>query len=209
MINETHFEKVKGSLDFFSSHMKKLESSREKLIKDTRDIISLCSKSIVLLHNKNLSESDELLQQAYTQLNDLKQYVLSDLDRYLWPAEQEYVEAVILKEILKRKPILSSHQDLNVSINAYVTGLLDCIGEIKRMLYDDLRKNDYEHCIGLFSIMQTLYDMIYPFAYYDNIVSGLRKKLDIAKRIIEDVRVTVSEESRRMDLIKKMESISK
>lgn len=209
MINEICFNRIKESLDIFLSQMKKLESSREKLIKDTREIISLCSKSIVLLHNNNLSESNDLLQKAFTQLTDLKQYVLFDLDRYLWPAEQEYVEAVILKEILEKKTVLSNHQDLKVSINPYVTGLLDCIGEIKRMLYDILRKNDFEYSLELFSTMQTLYDMIYPFAYYDNIVPGLRKKLDISKRIIEDVRVTISEESRRRDFIKKLELVSK
>lgn len=209
MINEICFNRIKESLDIFLSQMKKLESSREKLIKDTREIISLCSKSIVLLHNNNLSESNDLLQKAFTQLTDLKQYVLFDLDRYLWPAEQEYVEAVILKEILEKKTDLSNHQDLKVSINPYVTGLLDCIGEIKRMLYDILRKNDFEYSLELFSTMQILYDMIYPFAYYDNIVPGLRKKLDISKRIIEDVRVTISEESRRRDFIKKLELVSK
>jgi translin len=36
---------------------------------------------------------------------------------------------------------------------------------------------------------------------YDNIVSGLRKKLDVARRLIEDIRATVTEESRRKALI--------
>jgi translin len=36
---------------------------------------------------------------------------------------------------------------------------------------------------------------------YDNIVCGLSKKLDVARMLIEDIRATVTEESRRKALI--------
>ena len=42
---------------------------------------------------------------------------------------------------------------------------------------------------------------IYPFAVYDNIVYGLRKKLDVARMLIEDIRATMTEEKRRKALI--------
>jgi predicted translin family RNA/ssDNA-binding protein len=41
----------------------------------------------------------------------------------------------------------------------------------------------------------------YSFAVYDNIVSGLSKKLDVARMLIEDIRATVTEKSRRKALI--------
>ena len=53
----------------------------------------------------------------------------------------------------------------------------------------------------LFATMEEVYNAIYPFAVYDNIVSGLRKKLDVARMLIEDIRATVTEESRRKTLI--------
>jgi translin len=127
----------------------------------------------------------------------------------LWPAEQEYVEGFILKEIIEKKPFLSDHETLNVSLNAYVTGLLDCIGEIKRMIYDYLRKNDFDFSISLFEIMQSVYNMIYPFSSYDNIIPGIRKKLDVSKRIIDDVRITITEEYRRVSFLDEFKDISK
>lgn len=195
------YNKLQDSLNEFSIHMKQLESSREKLIKENREIIALCSKSIILLHSNKISEANELMSNALSMLIDLKKYVVLDLERYLWPAEQEYVEAVILKEIVEKKPSFSSHTDLQVSLNAYLTGLLDCIGEIKRMIYDNLRKNDFESSLSLFTIMQSLYDFIYPFSFYDNIISGIRKKLDVGKRVIDDVRITITEEYRRKDFL--------
>jgi translin len=202
------FDDVQESLNLFSNQMKKLEINRETLIKETREVISLCSKSIILLHSNKILEAGALLEKSSLLIKKLKDHVIFDLDRYLWPAEQEYVEAFILKEIMDRKPMLSSYESMNVSLNAYVTGLLDCIGEIKRMIYDCLRKNNIDFSSSLFEIMQSIYDLIYPFSIYDNIVPGIRKKLDVSKRIIEDVRVTMTEEYQRTAFLNQFKNIS-
>jgi translin len=202
---EINFSKMESSLNEFSIHLKQVESSREKLIKENREIISCCSKAIVFLHGNDIKDATDMISKALDLIRDLRKYVISDLDRYLWPAEQEYVEACILKEIVEKKHTISSHLDLNVSLNAYITGLLDCIGEIKRMIYDNLRRNDFDTSLSLFVIMQSFYDSIYPFSFYDNILPGVRKKLDVGKRIIEDVRITITEEQRRRDFLNKFQ----
>ena len=208
MILEIDYSSMESSLNEYSSHLKQVESSREKLIKENREIISSCSKAIILLHSNKIQEATDLIDKALNLIRDLKKFVISDLDRYLWPAEQEYVEACILKEIVEKKPKISSHLDLEVSHGAYLTGLLDCIGEIKRMIYDNLRRNDIETSLSLFAIIQSFYDQIYPFSFYDNIVPGVRKKLDVGKRIIEDVRITMTEEQRRTDFLNRFENKS-
>ncbi len=209
MSYSVNFEKVQSSLNIFSDKLKQIENSRETLIKESREINSLCSKAIILLHSSQISEAEILLNKASLLIKNLKNYAVFDLDRYLWPAEQEYVEGFILKEIIEKKPFLSDHETLNVSLNAFVTGLLDCIGEIKRMIYDCLRKNDFEFSISLFEIMQSIYNLIYPFSSYDNIILGLRKKLDISKRIIDDVRITITEEYRRVSFLDEFKNISR
>ena len=202
------FENVQNSLNSLSGQMKQLELSREALIKETREVISLCSKAIVLLHGEKNKESEKLLDDASSSIKKLKDYVICDLDRYLWPAEQEYVEAFILKEIVERKPNLSGHCELNVSLNAYVTGLLDCTGEIKRMIYDNLRKNNHGFSLSLFEIMQSIYNLVYPFSFYDNLIPGIRKKLDVSKRMMEDVRITMTEEYQRTIFLNEFKNIS-
>lgn len=197
MTVQVDYNKLQNSLNIFSDHLKQLETSRDKLIKENREIISLCSKSIVLIHSNNIKEATELLDKALSLILELRQFVVFDLERYLYPAEQEYVEAIILKEIVEKKYSLSGHDDLKVSLSPYVTGLLDCIGEIKRMIYDNLRKDDFDFAISLFNIMQSIFDFVYPFSFYDNIINGIRKKLDTAKRIIDDVRISITEEYRR------------
>ncbi len=202
------FENVQNSLNSLSSQMKELEQRREALIKETREVISLCSKAIILLHGDKVKDSETLLNSASASIKKLKDYVICDLDRYLWPAEQEYVEAYVLKEIVERKSSLSGHDELNVSLNAYVTGLLDCTGEIKRMIYDNLRKNNHGYSLSLFEIMQSIYNLVYPFSFYDNLIPGIRKKLDVSKRMMEDVRITMTEEYQRTMFLNEFKSIS-
>lgn len=206
MTDEGMYSRLQISLNEFTNHLVQIESSRDTLLKENRDIIASCSKAIILLHSNKITQASEILKHTLTSLQSLKKLVISDLDRYIWPAEQEYVEAVILLEIMEKKEFLSNNTDLQVSHNAYLTGLLDCIGEIKRMIYDKLRINDFETCVSLFDIMQSIFDYAYPFAIYDNIVPGVRKKLDVSKRIIEDVRITITEEIRRKDFLKRLES---
>jgi translin len=202
------FEKVQNSFNSLSSQMKQLEQRREALIKETREVISLCSKAIILLHGDKVKDSETLLNSASSSIKKLKDYVICDLDRYLWPAEQEYVEACVLREIVERKSSLSGHEELNVSLNAYVTGLLDCTGEIKRMIYDNLRKNNHGYSLSLFEIMQSIYNLVYPFSFYDNLIPGIRKKLDVSKRMMEDVRITMTEEYQRTMFLNDFKSIS-
>ena len=202
------FENVQNSLNSLSGQMKELEQRREALIKETREVISLCSKAIILLHGDKVKDSETLLNSASASIKKLKDYVICDLDRYLWPAEQEYVEAYVLKEIVERKSFLSGHDELNVSLNAYVTGLLDCTGEIKRMIYDNLRKNNHGYSLSLFEIMQSIYNLVYPFSFYDNLIPGIRKKLDVSKRMMEDVRITMTEEYQRTMFLNEFKSIS-
>jgi translin len=92
-------------------------------------------------------------------------------------------------------------KELRVTGESYLTGLLDCVGEIKRLVYDRMRSGNEKDAEKLFAVMEEIYGAVYPFAVYDNIVAGLRKKLDVARMLIEDIRAVVTEESRRRALI--------
>jgi translin len=102
--------------------------------------------------------------------------------------------------VMDDKP-MPSMRELDVTGESYLTGLLDCVGEIKRLVYDRMRSGKGKDAEKLFATMEEIYNAIYPFAVYDNIVSGLRRKLDVARMLIEDIRATVTEESRRKALI--------
>jgi translin len=160
----------------------------------------LCSKSIIALHQNRIEEASSNMDSARTLLEELRISAKDDLYKYVAVAEQELVEAYSLKAIMNGSAI-PTMEDLQVSGQSYLTGLLDCVGEVKRLVYDRMRSGKEKDVEALFALMQEIYGSVYPFAVYDNVVSGLRKKLDVARMLIEDVRAFVTEEKRRKAMI--------
>jgi translin len=199
---------TQSSLEEINEKLKDVQDRREKLIKGTRDVVMLCSKSIVAMHHSQLEDAKSKMDQAKVMLEDFRKYARQDLYRYIAVAEQELVEAYTLRAVMDHKP-MPSMKDLDVTGESYLTGLLDCVGEIKRLVYDRMRSGNEEDAEKLFATMEEIYNAIYPFAVYDNIVSGLRKKLDVARMLIEDIRATVTEESRRKALIEAVGSFER
>ena len=199
---------IQGSLEEIDKSLKDVQERREKLIKGTRDVVMLCSKSIVALHHGQLDDARSKMDQARVMLEEFRKYAKQDLYRYIAVAEQELVEAYALRAVMESVP-LPAMKDLQVTGESYLTGLLDCVGEIKRLVYDRMRSGNERHAEKLFATMEEIYNAIYPFAVYDNIVSGLRKKLDVARMLIEDIRAVVTEESRRRALMDAVSNFEK
>jgi translin len=202
------FSNVHDSLDQINAELQDVEERREILIKNTRDIVMLCSKSIIALHNNEKDDARNKISQAKVMLDKFKEYAKTDLHKYIAVAEQEFVEAYVLKSIVEES-LLPSKTELNVLGSSYLTGLLDCIGEVKRMVYDRMRVGKADDAIKLFTIMQDLYSIVYPFAVYDNLIPGLRRKLDVSKMLIEDIRAVITEETRRALMIKAVDNLQK
>ena len=191
---------VKSSLDKISKSLDDIQSSREYLIKNTREIVILCSQSIISVHKQDLKSAKSKVRKADALLKVQKKKALGDLQRYIITPEQELVEAFSLIAIVEKKPIPSVNT-LGVYPESYILGLLDCIGELKRLIYDKIRTGNSKEAIRIFEIMEELYQELYPFATFDKIVKETRRKLDVNRILVEDARSALTEEIRRTDLI--------
>ena len=147
--------KVKISLKSVHDELQSIENRREHLIKESRDIVILCSQSIISLHQGNIQESQLKLDKAKNLYLSLKTVAQDDLSRYLSMSEQELVEANLLMNIVKNESLLGI-SDIGVSSQAYLFGILDCIGEIKRMVYDMVRYGRYDKAESLFIVKQEI-----------------------------------------------------
>jgi translin len=77
------------------------------------------------------------------------------------------------------------------------------------MVYDRMRVGKAGDATKLFAIMQDLYSIVYPFSVYDNLIPGLRRKLDVSKMLIEDIRAVITEETRRAIMIDAVDNLQK
>ena len=199
---------VQADVEKINKKFKDIEERRNAIIKGTRDATILCSKAIVSMHTHKKNESIEYIEKAKKLLQQFKELGKEDLQRYLYVAEQEFVEAYCLFSIIENS-VIPSMKSLEVSDISYVMGLLDCIGEIKRMIIDKIRLEGTSDINTLFELMDKIYGIIYPLAVYDNLMPGLRRKLDVSRILIENVRAILTEENRRTILIEKIYEFEK
>ena len=199
---------VQTDVEEINKKFKDIEERRNAIIKGTRDATILCSKAIVSMHSHKKNESTEYIEKAKKLLKQFKELGKDDLQKYLYIAEQEFVEAYCLFSIAENS-VIPGKRSLEVSDVSYVMGLLDCIGEIKRMIIDKIRSEGTSNVNALFELMDKIYGTIYPLAVYDNLMPGLRKKLDVSRILIENVRAIITEEKRRTIMIEKIEEFEK
>ncbi|MHB2035384.1 MAG: RNA-binding protein [Nitrososphaerales archaeon] len=202
-----NFSNMEASLAEATKRFNEIVSRRERLIKESRDVIALSAKAIVSVHTSNFAEAKKLRGESRKKLDELRVIAGSDLTKYLLTPEQEFVECSAVLA-MRSGAKLPSRKQLGVSNLSYILGLLDSIGELKRSVFDAIRKNDFSTAEDLFRSMEQLYLLLSPFAVYDNIAQGVKRKLDVARILIEDTRATITEEARRREFITAVNKLS-
>ena len=199
---------VRSALNKIAKNLEDIQDSREFLLKNTREIVILCSKSIIAVHKGDLESGKKNLIQAEKLLKTYKKKATGDLRRYLITPEQEFVEAACLIAIVEQKEI-PSDKILSVMPESYVLGLLDCVGELKRQVFDKIRIGEIDEAVRIFDIMENLYLQLYTFSMYDKVVKEARRKIDVNRILVDDVRSAITEEKRRSELIKILQKLEK
>ena len=177
---------------------------REELIKLGRSAIRCSSIAIRHLHRKEMSNAEIKIQEngkLISEINVLAQELNPLRFGMILSANQEYVEAVFLYSFLQGESF-PSHEDLNVPYLAYLHGIPDFAGELRRVILDTLRKKD---SIGLavkaLDLMDELYSLLVTIDYPDGLTYNLRKKTDFTRSLLERTRGDVTLALNRLDLV--------
>ena len=192
---------VKSSLNDISKSLHSVNGAREYLIKNTRDVVILCSHSIIAAHKGDLRLAKQKIKNAELVLKKNQKKAKDGFKKYLMTPEQELVEACSFLAVIENKEI-PSLKSMKVSKESYVLGLLDCIGELKRLMLDNIRKDRLKEANRIFNVMENLYLILYPFAMFDKIVKEARRKLDVNRSLVEESRAIITEEIRRNHFVK-------
>ncbi len=201
-------KKVNSSLNKIAKSLAEIQDAREFLLKNTREIIIICSKSIISAHKGDMKSAKNNIKEADVLLKKYKKKATPDLRRYMIIPEQEFVEAASLIAIIEKKEI-PSEKELGVMQESYVLGLMDCVGELKRVIFDKIRIGDIDNATRIFEVMENLYLYLYPFSMYDKVLKEARRKIDVDRILVDDVRGAITEEKRRSELIIALNKLKK
>ena len=176
---------------------------RENAQESMRKATSLSKQAILLIHQKRLEEAKKLVENAKEVISRLqglaKEYPEIIYSGMFSAALQEYSEANIFLRLIEESRFVSP-KDINVPSVDYVLGLADVVGEYRRLALDALREGNVKKGEKCLETMDEIYIELMAMDEAYMLVPGLRRKCDVARRIIEATRGDITQEVRRKSL---------
>ena len=166
-------------------------SARELGLAASRRGIRACGNAIRALHRYESENASALLKEARVELDAARDSLSDHADMlnagFVHDAEKEYAEARITQGLVTCGE-LPAPEEVGVSSQAYLKGMAEAIGELRRHILDLMRRGDLGQCEALLDDMDDIYYLLISMDYPDGITHGLRRLTDVARSIIERTR---------------------
>jgi translin len=179
-----------GIIEKIGNHIGEKEKIREDALRHSRDIIICCRRGIQQLHRGQSHEAESFIAQASATLKQLyeltKDYPDLSHAGFVENAVQEYVEISCLFNIIKGKD-LPDPDTIQTTYSAYLLGLCDVVGELRRAALDFMLEGATEKANEYLRYMDQIYDAIMSFDYPASLVP-IKKKQDMIRSLIEKTR---------------------
>jgi len=167
------------------------DAAREKILPLCREVIRHCSQAIRAIHRQEFELAKELLGVARNLLNEVFQAVASCSELgyadFVREAQKEFAEGSITLALVIGKQ-LPSPDELGIAAAAYLNGLGEAVGELRRYLLDGMRQGDLSRGEELLAAMDDIYSVLVTMDFPDAITSGLRRTTDIVRGVLEKTR---------------------
>ncbi len=165
---------------------------RERALANSRTTIKHCAHSIRASHRNELETALVLLQQAGDLVVATRKEILSSHPDIYWAgyvqdAQKEYVEASIVYAIVSDGS-LPDADTLRVEAAAYLNGLGEAAGEMRRYVLDRIRHGEVERCEHALDVMEEIYSLLVTVDFPDAITNGLRRTTDMVRGVLERTR---------------------
>lgn len=166
-------------------------SARDEALKRSRELIRFCSLSIRASHRHEFAEAADLLQQASAlaaaMTADLAPYPDLYHAGYTQDALKELAEAHIVYA-LTHHDALPEPESLATPYPAYLNGLAEAAGELRRFILDLVRRERLAEAETLFTALDEIYSVLVTIDFPDAITAGLRRQTDMVRGVTERTR---------------------
>lgn len=185
---------------------------RDEALKQARELTRHASLAIRAIHREDHAEAQAeiALARVLTQtLTSTLRTAHPDLffAGYTQDAIKEYCEACLTVAMIKGEA-LPTPQELDAEPPAYLNGLTETLGELRRRCLDLLRPGYSAEVERLLALMDDVFTQLVTMDYPDAITDGLRRRTDLARGIIERTRADITVSFRQNELESKLERLS-
>lgn len=183
--------------------LERKNAARELALARSRELIRTCARTIRCVHRQEFDAARELLREARGIGDQMSRDLAGHPDLYyagyVQDALKELVEATVTLRMIRGEP-LPSPVELGIAPPAFLNGLAEAVGELRRYVLDRLRQDDAERCETLMRHMDDIYSLLITLDYPDALTSGLRRTTDVTRGIVEKTRGDLTL-ARRQDML--------
>jgi translin len=201
----------KTELNRLQQRLTEHDRTRERLLELTRKTARLASWAIIQIHREQTFKAERTLKDAEDAIAQIRRLLgeRSEFNQagYVTVAFQEFAEAKILFSFASRQELLSQ-REVGVDWMPYLLGLLDFIGELRRMAMDQLKAGKLKESQRTFESMEATFEDLLSLDR-TSIIPTFRRKMDVAKKLVEATRADVIADTRRVSLEKAIKNLEK
>jgi translin len=183
--------------------------AREAGLSRCRDALRNSANAVRAVHRGDYEGATALIDKAGAQLAEAKEALAHDLDiffaGFVHDAQKEYAEAQVTLAVIAGREV-PSPDDIGVEVAAYLNGMGEAVGELRRHLLDALRDGDVDHCTETLDVMEEIYGTLVTFDFPDAMTGGLRRTTDSVRGILERTRGDLAVAVRQRDLERKLQA---
>ncbi|MDQ3704963.1 MAG: haloacid dehalogenase [Chloroflexota bacterium] len=170
--------------------------ARERALAGSRATIRNCAHSIRASHRGELDNARNLMGEAGGLVTSTRDDLMREHPDIYWTgyvqdAQKEYAEANIVYAVIAGEDIPTPEQ-LGVEPAAYLNGLGEAAGEMRRFVLDRIRHGEAERCEQVLNTMEDIYSLLVTVDFPDAITNGLRRTTDMVRGVLERTRGDVT-----------------
>ena len=168
---------------------------RDRTLARSRELIRHCASAIRATHRGEDEQTQILLstarEVAAEMLDEDQQYPDVRFAGYTQDALKELAEAHLTRAIILGEP-LPTPESLNVEYAAYLNGLAEAAGELRRFALDALRRGNVPLAEKILGHMEDIYSMLVTVDFPSAITGGLKRSTDMVRGVLERTRGDVT-----------------
>jgi translin len=187
------------------------DAAREKVLPRCREVIRHCGNAIRAVHRQQFDQAEELLKSARKLLTEAEQgisdYGELSYSGFVRDARKEFAEGRITLALVTGKR-LPDPDELGIDAAAYLNGLGEAVGELRRYLLDSMRRGNLSQGEELLSAMDDIYNTLVSMDFPDAITGGLRHTTDMVRGVLERTRSDLTLAMGQKKLVDKLTDFS-
>jgi len=180
---------------------------RDVTLTRSRELIRHCANAIRAAHRRQLSESKAMLQNAQAiaeqMITEANSYPDVYFAGYTQDAMKELAEAHITYALIADEAI-PAPATIKVEEAAYLNGLAEAAGELRRYTLDALRRGEVDLAERVLNYMDEIYSLLITIDFPNALTDNLRRNTDMVRGVLErtrgDVTTAVRQESMKAAL---------